>query len=318
MLPTLKEGEIRLTIPCFGNIKRNDLVLYPDPNTGATVVKRAVGLPGERVFLTDGDLYLDGQIYRRPILGPADLIPLVDVRGKEILKIFRFEGEGQAQWNENEELLVQGKASLSNVPMDGFLLDGQLIAGVHTASDLGIAIDFSLQKNGSLEIYLREGAQFFTFKLEGDSASLSLNGEELEKKKLEAPLSQGALFLVKADGQISAILDEKVLLGPADYESAPGQRMADGTNWPSPEQAGFGGKGFLVRRIQVGRDLFRHPTGTYGSSEVFQLGEGEYFLLGDNHLSEKSIDSRFYGSVSGSAIRRRIGPRLFRPSGGVE
>lgn len=42
------------------NPKRGDIVIFPSPNDGTTLVKRVIGLPGETVEMRDERLFIDG------------------------------------------------------------------------------------------------------------------------------------------------------------------------------------------------------------------------------------------------------------------
>lgn len=52
--------------PWFGP-NRWDVIVFRDPeDSGTTFIKRLVGLPGEQIEIVDGDVYIDGQIARKP------------------------------------------------------------------------------------------------------------------------------------------------------------------------------------------------------------------------------------------------------------
>lgn len=60
--PTLLPGDyvaVRLLSP--GSYQRGDLVVFRHPVTGIEYIKRLIGLPGERVQLKDGIVYIDDQ-----------------------------------------------------------------------------------------------------------------------------------------------------------------------------------------------------------------------------------------------------------------
>ena len=102
MRPTLEPGQRIAVAPLVRPPRRGDLVVVararstggsPDPSGGLEVVKRVVGLPGERVRLADGRLEVDGLEMPEPYLagpptageldlelGPAQYLVLGDHR----------------------------------------------------------------------------------------------------------------------------------------------------------------------------------------------------------------------------------------------
>ena len=58
----------------------------------------------------------------------------------------------------------------------------------------------------------------------------------------------------------------------------------------SPFRIGSQGATIAFRHIKLYRDIYYRPGDRRASAERFQLGEGEYFMLGDN--SANSDDSR--------------------------
>ena len=70
MEPTLKEGDILLLNKLgyrFFDIKRFDIVAVNSP-TSKYMVKRVVGLPGEKIEYVDNVLYIDGKGYKEKFL----------------------------------------------------------------------------------------------------------------------------------------------------------------------------------------------------------------------------------------------------------
>ncbi|PRY51057.1 signal peptidase I [Geodermatophilus tzadiensis] len=60
MQPTLAAGDLVLVDRGAGPVGRGEVVAARHPGTGELVVKRVVGLPGDRVALEDGALVVDG------------------------------------------------------------------------------------------------------------------------------------------------------------------------------------------------------------------------------------------------------------------
>jgi signal peptidase I len=79
MAPTLAEGALLAVGPVTGAPRRGQLVLVRRPGAGdLELVKRVVGLPGERVRLAGPGLEVDGRPLPEPWLppGPRDLDPV--------------------------------------------------------------------------------------------------------------------------------------------------------------------------------------------------------------------------------------------------
>lgn len=88
MEPTLQPGDrilVEKVTRHLGDIERGDIVVFPDPSAqdpnGAatrapTVVKRVIGLPGERVEVADdGTVRVDGARLQEPYHDPAPSLP---------------------------------------------------------------------------------------------------------------------------------------------------------------------------------------------------------------------------------------------------
>ena len=64
MQPTLKNGNIGISYNHRKNIKRNDIVLIKNQATKKTIIKRVIGLPGEKVEYKDSKLYINDKEYK--------------------------------------------------------------------------------------------------------------------------------------------------------------------------------------------------------------------------------------------------------------
>ncbi len=72
MEPTLTEGQflvINKLAYRFHGPERGDIVVFRDPNNpGRSLIKRAIGLPGEIVEIRSGAVYIDGNLLQEPYL----------------------------------------------------------------------------------------------------------------------------------------------------------------------------------------------------------------------------------------------------------
>ncbi|MFD1428133.1 signal peptidase I [Kroppenstedtia sanguinis] len=122
MMPTLEDGD-RLLINklhfMFSQPQRNDVVTFKDPSRkGKYLVKRVVGVPGDRIEIKGGDLYRNGKKVHEPYIdtdiedgdfGPVtvkkgSLFVMGDNRHRYASRDSRYPGVGQV----SEELL-EGK-----------------------------------------------------------------------------------------------------------------------------------------------------------------------------------------------------------------
>lgn len=62
MLPTLEDGDIMILNKLGrNNIKRFDIVVIRDDDDDEDIIKRVIGLPGERIEYKDNNLYVNGK-----------------------------------------------------------------------------------------------------------------------------------------------------------------------------------------------------------------------------------------------------------------
>ena len=67
--PGLRDGDRVLLIRRIGEISRGDVLLFGDPRKPSSrILERVVGLPGERIQLREGLLYIDGKQVAEPHL----------------------------------------------------------------------------------------------------------------------------------------------------------------------------------------------------------------------------------------------------------
>lgn len=75
MLPTLKDGEFMLVNKLsykFGDFHRGDIIVFDFPlNPDEELVKRVIGLPGDRVTVQGNQVYVNGQALNEPYIAQA-------------------------------------------------------------------------------------------------------------------------------------------------------------------------------------------------------------------------------------------------------
>ncbi len=77
MYPTLEDGEFVLVNKLsyrFGEVKRGDIIVFHFPmNPQEELIKRVIGLPGDRVTVQDHQVYVNGQALNEPYLAQTPL-----------------------------------------------------------------------------------------------------------------------------------------------------------------------------------------------------------------------------------------------------
>src|SRR5262245_16618531 len=72
MLPTLADGDRVLMSDDVSHLKRFDIVSFKYPNDQTKFyIKRIIGLPGERVEISQGKVLIDGNVIDEPYLDPS-------------------------------------------------------------------------------------------------------------------------------------------------------------------------------------------------------------------------------------------------------
>jgi signal peptidase I len=77
MRPTLEDGEFVLVSKLsyiWGDVKRGDIVVFHFPlNPEEELIKRVIGLPGDRILVEDGKVYVNNQLVNEPYIAQPPL-----------------------------------------------------------------------------------------------------------------------------------------------------------------------------------------------------------------------------------------------------
>jgi signal peptidase I len=77
MRPTLEDGEFVLVNKLsyrFSQVQRGDIIVFHYPaNPDEELIKRVIGLPGDRVIVRDQHVFLNGQVLDEPYIAAAPL-----------------------------------------------------------------------------------------------------------------------------------------------------------------------------------------------------------------------------------------------------
>ncbi|HEX4143899.1 MAG TPA: S26 family signal peptidase [Pirellulales bacterium] len=299
-------------------------VVCPLPDSaGALGVKRVVGLPGERITISDGDLYANGEILRKDwdvlstmaiVVDSAEYQPHSDAavsrwradredsrwRGTE--KGFEIDkappaadGAGAIDWltYHHEQIWRQGE---SVARRGGPILD-DLAYNQNESRELVAVPDVMLvcrlESAGDGQVYLRasDGRKEFVVRLDmaGRRGEVREGDRALAhfvlptSMSLEQPHNVG---LALADCRLQLVVAGVPIV---DYRYDPADSAS---RQPTAEPFGVGAVGMPLRFTEwvVSRDIYYLPAPGEVTTESRQLGPNEYWLLGDN--TAVSDDSR--------------------------
>jgi signal peptidase I len=288
-------------------------------------VKRVVGRPGEQIQLRDGDVWVNGELARKtlaevrecrvpvfdadfvppggwarrwlpegasPVIGSGPARPSpnwLTVKGGEL--VVRADGSAAprlaAYWHVSPDTLT------ADVIRDEFEYNGHSPPS-HDYPVHDFLIEFEaevLSGTGAVVCKMTDGADEATAHLaaggEYGESKLLLPPKGLVRTANRPPLKPGRKYRVEmafVDRRLSVAVEGHEFFS---WDLPAAERRADVT---SPFKIGGQGIDLAVRHVRLYRDVYYRPGDRHASASPFQLGPGEYFLLGDN--SANSDDSR--------------------------
>jgi len=307
--------------------RRFDLVVVRRAGSLPPVVKRVVGLPGERVQIQGRDLLIDGARLPESDARPA-WITLYDQALLDPREHFHFESAPQGPSSVEPRELVLDARAIAPASDGGLLLyhkelgdgwidrHGAAVPASTQLADAALECELLVEAGaGRVRVRLVEQADVFEVVLElrGDGSALArlerrssgdaLGRSDLARAELAfAPERWHALRFWNRDNALGFELDGERVLA-ARYAANEQNRGLDSLPLPvAPDRsigarAAIGGEGLRarLRGLRVLRDIDYLERGGYGIESAYQLGPDECFVLGD--ASAKSSDSRESGPV---------------------
>ena len=351
LVPTSSEnpvanGDRILVLKClyqFAEPKRWDVVVFKNPtNPSENYIKRLIGLPNERIEIIDGDIYVDGQIARKPPCVQRELwMPVYDNDYRPVNPNQRGAFNGYL-WQVPFDLDASAWAVDERNPT-AFVLDGSpdrietMTYGGRSANDFKVMYAYNDIRMESrmpqcsdlmVRFYVqpeseagRVGATLSKYGVDyrawldlgGEMVLSRFDGTEetvLARRSAEMP-ARGAFTLVKF-----ANVDHQLLFefngNRLTFDLG---RSPDALDRSRIETAGaqvFGAGKLTLSHLAIFRDIHylgqseggRVPRAT--QENPFTLSADEFFVLGDN--SPNSEDGRWWGPP-GLASRGMDPPR---------
>ena len=321
---------------------RWELVVFRNPNDARQwAVKRVVGLPGERVQIRDGDIYVDDQIQRKPLAAQQSVAVLVydaDHQPADERLPPRWQGDARdTQWVGAKGQFAHA-ATPDSEPFDwlsyrhwtrlaepGGVCEEPIrdacgynqslarrVEDSHVVAD--IMLTFRIAEvfgRGELAVRATDGRETFEVRLHPAETRFRVtqNGRAVPgaQGRLPQPLKDATVLVSLFDRQFILVVNgEPLVVWPYDPSDRPLNPTA------RPVALGAQGLGVVVRQVRVHRDTFyTRPLGSNGDRGLdrpWQLGDGECFLLGDN--SPISRDSRNWEASPAVPLKLLIGKPL--------
>lgn len=244
--------------------RRSEVVVFRCPDKPTSLcVKRVLGLPGETVDFSRGDLTINGQVYRKSLDEQLQLRQLVH-RQRPALRLWQSETGAWTWRNETWNHNTRETGRLQFVPASAVVTD-----------DLGVNQRASRQPNRVTDLMISCDADF------SGGANLELIATFPDGTSQTASAPVHTPRRATSTQIVWSLFDRQSLLS---VDGTIERCEPSDTPWPGPPQLAIEASGGVtLRNLTVWRDVYRHtrPVDRWPAAGV-TLGEREYFVAGDN------------------------------------
>jgi signal peptidase I len=304
-------------------VRRWDILVFENDKAGENFIKRVGGMPGERLAVSNGDLFVNGGIATKPPdVREAMMIPLVVPRLGEPQRLLDEWTRSGGEWEVGRRRLevragADGEAILSYPrPLRAWYIDheGERRGGSMDVLDVRLSVDATWRDGaGGIRLVAGQGqapVEFFVPGGEG-RATLVYAGREVAARddlRLETG-RETRLRVSRIDGVLRGEVDGEVVLERMlDWSLA---RAEDYEASTCGAKIRVTGGSAALRAVRIDRDVHYTREGNLSGDGVV-VPAGHYYMLGDN--SSNSQDSRRYKAFPEEAIIGRPHVVFWPPS----
>lgn len=319
--------------------RRGDVVAFVDPtNDQELAVKRIVGLPHERLRISGGELFIDGQLHRKELPAAREVAVLVyddafrHAASEDLPSRWRGTTSGWRPIESGFEYVPERNKTASGTGWlayhhwrcygspadrseevsiaDNYGYNQGLSRELHRVTDIWLSLRATVQAKTVLTLIVSDGRRYIRLVLSLAAGTAALSRDAVMLGEVALPnipagvpveLEYGIL-----DRQVFLTVNDRILIWreyEPDLQLDPipsSQQLSIGALSPGP---------VTVTNLQVFRDIY-YLERVRGGGEETTLGADEYYLIGDN--VPLSQDSRHWSSpgvsrnvLLGKVLKRR-------------
>ncbi len=270
-------------------------------------IKRLIGLPGDKLQIANGDVYVDGKIVRKPAkVQKALWVPVYNSNYPAKQEIVKSWVANDEYWDISADKLrlepPGGNSNKSYITFNREITDYSIYNRENADAISGdIMLKFNVvtsRNNGGISIIMEEDEKtievFVRSSGEKTKSDLKVFGSIVESNAevFIEPDKEYRFEMSNVDNEVVFKLNDSIVFSH-EYESG----LLHLKDYTKSSRLKFGGidTGAVFKDVSIFRDVYYSNAGKWGTLEPAEIGEKKYFFLGDN--SRNSNDSRYWKFV---------------------